>query len=307
MNLYWNDDCVADPTAPLGVVKTADIVKRLATDPIDGVELVDPMDDFFADGRVWLSTFDECALEHVRRVHSPEYVEAVRTGSPQGLAESSGIEWSEHLFPMGLAHVTGVMAAVHHALESGTQCGSVSPNMNRARRGSGDKGCIFNGIAAAVSYAITGWKLQRILVIDCDRDWATGTEEILASQFPDRTVHVDITCLPGRGYAERDGNFSKAIFPVMYADKTEMAVQRMFSDESYDFIIYNAGMNPVEAGVESEELAQRERMVRWYIGDTPAVFLSGGGTPSAIVSTDALVDLHLLTLNEWARYGRLAS
>jgi hypothetical protein len=47
--------------------------------------------------------------------------------------------------------------------------------------------------------------------------------------------------------------------------------------------------------------------VRAYIGDIPAVFLSGGGRPTSRLTMDELVDLHLLTLREWARYGRLSS
>ena len=307
MNLYWNHTCVTYPHAPSVVMKTADIVKRIESQPIADVQVVDPMDDFYADGKVWVSSFDVCALEHVEKVHSPEYVEAVRTGTPAHLAESSGITWSEALFPAAIAQISCVMAAVHHALDGQTQAGSISPNMNHARSGGGSKQCIFNGIAAAVSYAITGWDLSRILVIDCDKLWADGTEEILASLFAGRTTHVDVASVGGGRYPEREGNIAKSVSRLAYADRTEMAVQRMLADETYDLVIYNAGMNPVETGVDVEELSLRERMVRAYIGDIPAVFLSGGGSPSSGLSMESLVDLHLLTVREWARHERLSS
>lgn len=302
MFVYWNEDFVAASQAPDALTKSRDIVQRLHTDPIPNVEIVDPMADFEADGRQWISSFDEAALEHILHVHSQDYVEAVRTGTPASLAESSSIPWTPDIFKMAISHTTGLCAAVSHALEFGTQAGSLSPNMNHARAASGNRLCTFNGLAAAVSFALRGWNLEKVLVLDLDADFAGGTDEILSRHFGEKVIHIDCSTSGSDQYAVREGNYTKSPISQAYEPVTEMLVQRVFSNHTFDLVIYNAGMNPIDSGVSAADLASREKMVRWYIGNTPAVFALGGGKTSNGFSMNRLVDLHLHTLREWSKY-----
>ena len=70
----------------------------------------------------------------------------------------------------------------------------------------------------------------------------------------------------------------------------------------HDFVVYNAGMDIMNAGVRPEVAAVREQMVREFIGDTPAVFGFAGGY-SAGRGMEAVVEWHRLTLGAWASKG----
>lgn len=306
MKVYWNNEYTAAQSMLRLTAKTQAIAERLRSHPVDNAQLVDPKSPFVSDGRTWESSFSEVALEHIRKVHTEKYVDAVRTGTPKGLAKSSGFEWEPSVFNTAVAHTTGLMAAVHHVMQNGGTAGSLSTGSSHARSDKGSRSCVFNGLAAAVSYAITGWNAKKILILDVEAEYGGGTDGIIASNFPDRVVHIDISTKANDAYEERDGNVKKKVNRMAYSVVTEMAVQRVFSDHTFDLVIYNAGVNPVHSKVERAELVEREKFVRAYIEDTPAVFVLGGGVPGGNYTMDDIVDLHLLTISEWAKYEKVA-
>src|ERR1700683_4880614 len=53
--------------------------------------------------------------EDLLRVHTPEYVAAVRTGQPRDLAESQKFPWSPQLFPSVCLTNGGCLAAARQA------------------------------------------------------------------------------------------------------------------------------------------------------------------------------------------------
>ena len=58
--------------------------------------------------------------EDLARVHSPEYIAAIKTGEPRELAESQKFPWSPELFQSVCLTNGGVLAAARLALEEGT-------------------------------------------------------------------------------------------------------------------------------------------------------------------------------------------
>src|SRR2546425_727092 len=57
--------------------------------------------------------------EDLRRVHTPEYINAVRTSNPRALAESQKFPWSPALFPSVCLTNGGCLAAARQALRDG--------------------------------------------------------------------------------------------------------------------------------------------------------------------------------------------
>jgi hypothetical protein len=106
-------------------------------------------------------------------------------------------------------------------------------------------------------------------------------------------------------YPLRIGNYFKQASIHGYSPQTEMFVQRIFSQETFDLVIYNAGMDPINTGVSLKDIEEREKMVRFYIGDTPAVFALAGGYTWGEYTMDDLVDWHLLTLKTWEEYDKV--
>ena len=305
MYVYWNDDYTASEYAFDTTRKSRAIVERLELEPIGDLIIKDPMSNFLVEGTEWESSFDEVAIEHLQRIHTAEYFEAVRTGKPGALARSQGFKWDSGIFTMAVAHTTGLIAATHHALSNKTQAGSLSSGLHHARSNTGCGYCTFNGIAATVSYAVNTWGLKKILVLDLDAHGGGGTDEIIATHFADQVVHADVITSVFDKYPVRKGNYFKQTNPIFFNGHTEMLVQRVFSEHSFDLVIYNAGMDPINTGVSLKDIEEREKMVRFYIGDAPAVFALAGGYTWGEYTMDDLVDWHLLTLKTWEEYDKV--
>ena len=100
--------------APLGdhvmpINKFALVAERVRA--LDGVELVEP---------------EALTEADLRRVHTQEYIDAVRSGEPRGLAESQKFPWSPQLFPSVLLTGGGCLAAAREALRAGIAAAIVS-------------------------------------------------------------------------------------------------------------------------------------------------------------------------------------
>jgi acetoin utilization deacetylase AcuC-like enzyme len=69
-----------------------------------------------------------------------------------------------------------------------------------------------------------------------------------------------------------------------------------------DLVIYNAGMDPINAGISRSTLAWREETVaEWREAlDVPLVFALAGGYTWGSVSMDELVNLHRFTIRAFA-------
>lgn len=106
--------------------KAAWVAESLADAPIEGLELRAPRP--LADAELF-------------EVHTPGYVEAVRTGVPRELAESQGFSWDPSLWDMVCASNGGAVAAALSALDRrvGERLPAgrhAAPRRDRARRGS---------------------------------------------------------------------------------------------------------------------------------------------------------------------------
>ena len=111
---YVSSDYAFDTTRKSGVLAAA-----LKAD--SSADVVDP------------GQFTERTKKIIERLHGPEYVQAVLTGTPSDLAESQGFDWDPKLPSMAIAHSAGLVAAVAEILTSSNRVsGSLSSGLHHA-------------------------------------------------------------------------------------------------------------------------------------------------------------------------------
>lgn len=279
-NDYWACDYAFDTTR-----KALSVRESLTEDPIEGISICDPSDHVHEAERI------------VRAIHDPAYVEAVRTGNPRRLAQSQSFTWDRHIWTMALAHFSGMVAAVDHAAASGGVAGSASSGGHHASRCEGNGFCTFNWVAGAAVRALE-LGAGRVLVLDFDQHCGGGTWDIVSALEPERIVQVDVSITPFDTWSPSGESWFRLADTGTYLETIDEALGHARGIQ-HDFVVYNAGMDIMNAGVRPDVAEQRERLVREFIGDTPAVFGFAGGY-TAGRGMEAVVAWHRLTLEAFA-------
>jgi acetoin utilization deacetylase AcuC-like enzyme len=271
------------------------IADSLGIAPIRGVELVSP---------------PSLSWEQLVQVHDPEYVRAVQSGVPRGLAESQGFSWDAGLWPMVLASNGGAVAAGLAALQSGL-AGSFSSGLHHARRGSGAGFCTFNGLVIAAREALAAGA-GSVLILDLDAHCGGGTASLIAEEPRIWQVDVSVSDFDSYGSGERVW-LRVARGSDEYLGEIERGLQEVRRrGPRFELCLYNAGMDPFEgcstgglAGITRETLAARERLVfDWCrVGELPIAFVLAGGYVGQRLDAEGLVGLHRLTLLAAATCG----
>jgi acetoin utilization deacetylase AcuC-like enzyme len=288
LTVYYSDAYTAAGHSFDTTRKSAWIAESLVERPIAGIETVAP------------ALLTEAALT---AIHSEEYVDAVKTGSPQHLAESSGFPWDPAVWTAVRSSNGGAVAAALHALATGRNAGSLSSGLHHARRDSGAGFCTFNGLALAARAALDAGA-RGVLILDLDAHLGDGTIDLVRAWMDVTHVDLAVSAWPCPG-----GDPSHSSLDVIRsADDYLPTLQRRLAAldaGSLDLCIYNAGMDPHEdcglgglEGMATEVIGEREWMVfEWAAASgLPVAFVLAGGYAGGRLSRDALVDLHRLTI-----------
>jgi acetoin utilization deacetylase AcuC-like enzyme len=105
--------------------------------------------------------------EDLARVHSPEYIAAIKTGEPRELAESQKFPWSPELFPSVCLTNGGVLAAARLALKEGTSA-ALASGFHHSCSDHGEGFCTFNGLVVALEALRAEGKIRTAAVLDLD-------------------------------------------------------------------------------------------------------------------------------------------
>ncbi len=119
--------------------------------------------------------------EDLLRVHTPSYLEAIRTGEPRALAESQKFPWSPGLADAVRWTNGGTIAALDAALQGGI-AGNLASGFHHSHAEHGEGYCTFNGLIVALERARAEGKLRRGLVVDMDLHYGNGTASLLATR-----------------------------------------------------------------------------------------------------------------------------
>lgn len=291
--VHFNNDYTGCDEAIDTTRKSAAIAKSFVEHPTEGIEITDPR----------AATRNTETL--IRILHRLEYVDAVRTGKNRVLAESQGFKWDPGIYSMAVSHNSGLVAATDAVLLDGERwSGSTSSGLHHATAASGHGYCTFNGLAVAAQRA-HDHGAERILVLDFDAHCGGGTYGM--------TRHLDLVQI----------DVSTSAFDVWHADVTDTesmltltgpedylptikrALDKATALGSWDFVLYNAGMDPINTGVSESVLKRREQMVAAWCAqhNVPTVATVAGGYTWGDVTMEQLVRLHRMTFEQFAAAG----
>jgi len=130
------------------------------------------------------------------RVHTPEYVAAIRTGEPRSLAESQKFPWSPQLYPSVRLTSGGCLAAAMQALRDGASAALVS-GFHHACADHGEGFCTFNGLVVTADALLAADKAHRVAVLDMDLHYGNGTAQLAGSRS-----HIFAVSIYGNDYRD---------------------------------------------------------------------------------------------------------
>jgi len=295
MKTFYNDTYAGSEHQSETTQKAKHIAEDLLVDPIRGLELVDP------------DQYTALAIEYINKIHDQNYVNAVRTGEPRHLATSQGFSWGPNLYPMAVAHTAGLIAATHEALTNNCTAGSLSSGLHHASFGNGAGFCTFNGLAAAALYAVTALNVNRVLVLDFDAHSGGGTWNIAQRSMTENLVQIDVTTSRLDTWEPTGESILTYSDVEDYRQSIREALEYAKTLKPFDFVIYNAGMDPINDGVSEDVVSYRERAVREFIDTTPAIFALAGGYTWGGETYEDITAWHRMTLNAWAQNAKTES
>ena len=280
-NVYYNEQYVASDYAFDTTRKSGELAAVIEAGD-SAATLVDP------------ATFTDQTGALIRRVHTGEYVDAVASGVPSGLAESQGFSWDPKVSLMAIGHSSGLVAGVTEVLNGPSRvAGSLSSGLHHARADRGAGFCTFNGLAVAATCAFD-LGVERLLVLDLDAHCGGGTRSMTD---PNSVVQIDVSTV-GFDRWMPTGHDALLMADVdHYLGRVFEALELADRAGGVDLVLYNAGMDPANSGVSASDLRQREQMVAEWVNrhGYPVVYALAGGYTTGITMAE-LVDLHLLTV-----------
>ena len=287
MKIFFHDDLIAPGHAFDTTRKPGWIADSLRQHPVKEVRVVRarPAND-----------------DRLRRVHSAHYVQAVRDGKPQCLAESQGFPWDFGVYRAAAASAGAASDAARAALEDGV-AGALSTGLHHAAHETGAGFCTFNGLALAALEALDAGA-PSVLVLDLDAHCGGGTHSIIRSIPNIRQIDISVSAIDG--YAPSAGNTLDLVTDVRQYMPTIRRRLHEASPRCADggLVLYNAGMDPCEdslgglRGITPEVLQERETTVfDWARQHRVAVaFVPAGGYTRPGDQQSDIVALHRLTI-----------
>jgi acetoin utilization deacetylase AcuC-like enzyme len=251
----------------------------------------------------------------LRRVHTADYIEAIRTGVPRTLAESQKFPWSAELFPSVRLTSGGCLAAARQALRDGVSAALVS-GFHHACADHGEGFCTFNGLVVALDALAAAGELERAAVLDMDLHYGNGTAQLVAGRphlfavsiygndYRDNVANRDVSV---RWHEDGENHRSFAL-PGGCDRQTMLAALRealpLIAARRPELLLYQAGADPYfedpysPLALDHADLRARDRFVFEFTkahGIPVAWVLAGGYTEDV----SKVVRVHLNTFEAW--------
>lgn len=274
------------------------------------------------DSQVELAEPTAVTEKDLLRVHTQEYIEAVRTGEPRVLAESQKFPWSHQLFPSVLLTSGALLAASREALKNGSSAALVS-GFHHSHQKRGEGFCTFNGLVVAAEALRVKSEVKRVAVLDMDLHYGNGTA-LLARDRPwlrvlsfygndylNNVAYRDVTVKQ-----HEDGtNHESVALPAGCDQATllklmEENLDRLLADGKPDLLLYQAGADPYfedpysPLSLDHAALKSRDRRVFEFtrLHGIPMAWVLAGGYTEDI---SKVVEVHVNTFRAWKEvYGQ---
>ncbi len=255
-----------------------------------------PMDKFWraeamirtgAAGRVTIHPVEPAPLEALFRVHTPDYLERIRTGRLEPAAALKlGLPAGEALLTRSRLEVAGTLAAMDAALEDGVAA-NLAGGTHHAFADRGEGYCVLNDVAIAIHALLARESDRRILVIDTDAHQGNGTHALFARDDRVFTYSIHVAKnypslkVPGR----LDVGLPRHAVGETYLQALEATLPAVMDDFAADLVFWIAGADPHENDrfgqlrLNDADFAARDRFVLRLVteAELPLVVMYGGG------------------------------
>ena len=252
------------------------------------------------------------------RVHTREYIEAIRTGEPCELAESQKFPWSPELFPSVCLTNGGVLAAARQALEAGSSA-ALASGFHHSCADHGEGFCTFNGLVVALEALRVERKIQSAAVLDLDLHYGNGTASLAESRpwlralsiyGNDYWQNVCYRDVLERRHQDGMNHFSVPLIPSGGSDRgvlmeaLEQNLEWLLANGRPDILLYQAGADPLRddpyspLNLSHGDLMERDRLVFEFAkaNGLPVAWVLAGGYSKDIRK---VVDVHVNTALVW--------
>lgn len=271
---------------------------------------------------IHVSAPSAASLEDLQRVHTPGYVQAVRSGEPRVLAESQRFPWSPQLYPSVCLTNGGVHAAAASALQEGIASAIVS-GFHHAHADHGEGFCTFNGLIVALERLRAEGRIRNAAILDLDLHYGNGTASLVGtrpwiralsvygSDYAENRPSADVTT---RLHADGENHLSLPLGAGCrqpeHLEQLHRGLAWVLQGGRPDLVLYQAGADPFREDPYSsldlgiEDLWERDREVFHFARERqlPLAWVLAGGYTREIRK---VVEIHVNTFNAALEtYGR---
>lgn len=253
--------------------------------------------------------------DDLRRVHTPHYISAIRTGQPRGLAEMQKFPWSPQLFPSVCLTSGGCLAAARQALADGVSAAIVS-GFHHACADHGEGFCTFNGLIVSLDALVASGELESAAILDMDLHYGNGTAQLVAERphlfavsiygndYWDNVCYRDVSI---RQHEDGENHVSFAL-PGGCDRQTMLSVMREalphIAARRPQLLLYQAGADPYfedpysPLDLDHSDLLMRDRFVFEFARShgIPIAWVLAGGYTEDVTK---VVRVHLNTFDAW--------
>jgi acetoin utilization deacetylase AcuC-like enzyme len=248
----------------------------------------------------------------LRLVHTPDYIDAVRTGTPRALAESQKFPWSRDLFPSVCLTNGACVAAARRALRDGVAA-ALASGFHHAHADHGEGFCTFNGLVVAADALKTRGEVRTVAVLDLDLHYGNGTAALAATRpyltvisiyGSDYHANVDYRDVTVRHHKDGPNHLSVAL-PAgcdgrRLNEILDQHLPALLKSGKPDLLLYQAGADPLQDDPYSPlalshlDLLERDRKVFEFARRhaLPIAWVLAGGYTKDITK---VVEVHLNT------------
>jgi acetoin utilization deacetylase AcuC-like enzyme len=262
-----------------------------------------------AGARVRILPVAPASLEDLRRIHTTDYLERIRTGRlDPAAALKLGLPAGEALLTRSRLEVAGTLAAMEAALEDGLAC-NLAGGTHHAFADRGEGYCVLNDVAIAIRALQAKDPERRILVIDTDAHQGNGTHALFADDGRVFTYSIHVAKnypsikVPGRV----DVGLPRYATGEAYLEALESTLPAILADFAADLVFWIAGADAHENDrfgqlqLKDADFAARDSLILRLVAGAhlPLVVLYGGGYNRDRVHT---ARLHAETVLRCARF-----
>lgn len=240
--------------------------------------------------------------EDILLVHTPEYVEKLRSGGFSILEiYKMEVPYKKEFMEPTWICANATIAACKEALKTGIGI-HIGGGFHHAYPDHGEGFCIVNDIAIGIKKCLKDKDIKKAMVIDCDLHQGNGTAVIFQKDANVFTfsVHQEHN-YPEKEKSDLDIGLEDGVEDEEYLDQLKKHAPKIVGDFKPELIIYLAGADPYKGdqlgglALTIEGLKKRDELV---IGEAkklniPVVIVFGGGYAEKVEDT---VTIHANTI-----------